>query len=94
VYNAVVRDGKIPENWSLSWLASMYKGKEDALECGLYRGIEMLVHILKMFERIIEVQGREKIQIDNLQFGFMGGKGTTDFHRLWMAVVALEKAYD
>ena len=36
--NAVVRDGKIPEDWSRSWLVNVYKGKGDALECGSYRG--------------------------------------------------------
>jgi len=41
VCNAVVKDSKILEDWSKSWLTSMYKGKGDALECGLYRGIKM-----------------------------------------------------
>jgi len=38
----------------------------------------MLAHVFKIFERIIEVWMREKVKIDNMQFGFMGGKGTTD----------------
>jgi len=71
---ASVKDGNIPECCSKSWLASMYKGKGDALECGLYQGIKMLGHALKIFERIIEVRVREKVYID---IGFMGGKGTT-----------------
>jgi len=33
--NAVVEDGKIAEGRSKRWLASVYKGKGDALECGL-----------------------------------------------------------
>jgi len=36
VYNAVVKDGKILKDWSKSWLASVYKGKGDALESALY----------------------------------------------------------
>jgi len=73
----VVKD-KIPKDWSKSWLAmSVYKGKGDALECGLYRGIQMLEHVLKIFARIIKLREREKVQIDSIQFGFMGGKGTT-----------------
>ena len=39
VCNAVVRDGKIPEDWSRSWMVNVYKGKGDALTCGSYRGI-------------------------------------------------------
>ena len=29
--NAVVRDGKIPKDWSRSWLVKVYMGEEDAL---------------------------------------------------------------
>ena len=41
--NAVVSDGKIPEDWSRSWLVNVYKGKGDALAYALaygsYRGV-------------------------------------------------------
>jgi len=78
VCNAVVIDGKIHEDWSKSWLASVHKDKGDTIECGSYRGIKMIEHVLKIFERFVEVQVKENIKIDNMQFGFMGGKGTTD----------------
>ena len=42
VCNAVVKDGKVPEDWSRSWMVNVYKGKgdaADALTCGSYRGI-------------------------------------------------------
>ena len=29
VCNAVVKDGKIPEDWSKSWMVNVYKGKGD-----------------------------------------------------------------
>ena len=38
--NAVVTDGKIPKDWSRSWLVNVYKGKGDVLACGSYRGIK------------------------------------------------------
>ena len=34
--NAVVRDGKIPEDQSRSWMINGCKGKGDALTCGSY----------------------------------------------------------
>jgi hypothetical protein len=34
--NAVVAEGKIPEDWKKSWMVDVYKGKGDALECGSY----------------------------------------------------------
>ena len=36
VCNAVVKDGKVPEDWSRSWMVNVYKGKGDALTCGSY----------------------------------------------------------
>ena len=54
VCNAVVRDGKIPEDWSRSWMTNVYKGKGDALTCGSYRGIKLLEHAMKVLERVTE----------------------------------------
>ena len=72
--NAVVRDGKIPEDWSRSWLVNVYKGKGDALECGSYRGIKLVEHAMKILERVIERRVRNVVKIDSMQFGFMPGK--------------------
>ena len=44
------------------------------MECGSYRGIKLLEHAMKVVERIF----RQQIKIDDMQFGFMKGKGTTD----------------
>ena len=38
---AIVRDGKIPDDWKKSLMVNVYKGKGDALECGSYRGIKL-----------------------------------------------------
>jgi len=61
-----------------------------------------LEHVLKIFDRNFEVQGREKVKIDNMQFGFKGSKGTTDaifiVRQLQNKYIAkkqgLEKAFD
>ena len=52
--NAIVSEGKIPEDWRKSLLIPVYKGKGDVLECGSYRGIKLLDHVMKVFERVIE----------------------------------------
>jgi len=62
VCNAAVEDGKIPEDWSKIWLASVYKNTGHTLEGGPYQGIMTS----KIIERIIEVKVREKIKIDNM----------------------------
>ena len=107
--NAVVREGKIPKDWSRSWLVNVYKGKGDALACGSYRGIKLVEHAMKVLERVIERRVRNIVKIDNMQFGFMAGKSTTDAifivrqlqekhlarnKELWTAFVDLEKAFD
>ena len=56
--NAVV-DGRIPEDWIKSWLVNVYKGKGDALACGLYRGIKLIEHAVKVLERVIEGRVRK-----------------------------------
>ena len=40
--------------------------------------IKLLEHAMKVVERIFEHRIRQQIVIDDMQFGFMKGKGTTD----------------
>ena len=76
--NAVVRDGRIPKDWSRSWLVNVYKGKGDALACGSYRGIKLVEHAMKVLERVIERRVRNIVKIDNMQFGSVARRSTTD----------------
>src|SRR5260221_14364496 len=46
VCNAIVKEGRIPVDWRKSWMVNVYKGKGDALECGSYRGIKLLDHVM------------------------------------------------
>ena len=78
VCNAVVKDGKIPEDWSRSWMVNVYKEKGDVLACGSYRGIKLLEHAMTVLERVVEGRVRKIVKIDSMQFGFMVGRGTTD----------------
>ena len=66
--NAVVRDGKIPKDWSRSWLVNVHKGKGDALACGSYRGIKMVEHAMKVLERVIERRVRNIVKIDSMHY--------------------------
>ena len=87
-------------------MVNVYKGKGDALTCGSYRGIKLLEHAMKVLERVIEGRVRKIVKIDDMQFGFMAGRSTTDAifivrqlqekylarnKELWMAFVDLEK---
>ena len=107
--NDIVRNGAIPSDWEHSFIINIYKGKGDALERGNYRGLKLLDHVMKGIERVIEKVIRERISIDDMQFGFMPGRGTTDAifilgqlqekhlaknKKLYFAFVDLEKAFD
>ena len=68
----------ISEDWKSSVVLPIYKGKGDTVEYESYRGNELLEHAMKVVERIFEYRIRQQIEIDDMQFGFVKGKGTTD----------------
>jgi len=78
--NSIVKEGSIPEDWKSSVVLPiyMYKGKRNPMDCGSYRGIKLLEHAMKVVKRIFEHRIWQQIVIDDMQFGFMKGKGTTD----------------
>ena len=107
--NSIIRDRKVPKDWEESYIINLYKGKGDALVRGNYRGLNLLEHVMKVLERVVEMEIRSSITIDDIQFGFMPGRGTTDaifivrqLHEkflaksknLYLAFVDLEKAFD
>ena len=102
-------EGRIPTDWTKSTLVPFYKGKGDPLECELYRAIKLLEQGMKVMERVLEKRVRSQVKIDDMQFGFMPGKGTTDAifimrqmqekhqakkKELYYFYVDLEKAFD
>ena len=106
---AIIRDGKVPSDWEQSFIVCLYKGKGGALERGNYRGLKLTEQVMKVLERIVDGLIRQVVSIDDSQFGFVPGRGTTDAifvvrqlqekylaanKRLYMAFVDLEKAFD
>ena len=104
-----MKEGSIPEDCKSSVVLPIYKSKGDPMECGSYRGIKLLEHAMKVVERIFEHRIRQQIEIVDMQFGFMKGKGTTDAifmarqvqenfrvkgKKLYFGFVDLEKASD
>ena len=74
----IIQERKIPEDWKKSVIVPVYKGKGSPLECGSYRAIKLLEHAMKVLERVLANRIREQVDIDDMQFGFTPGKGTTD----------------
>ena len=48
-----MKEGCILEGWKSSVVIPVYKGKDDPMECGSYRGIKLLEHAMKVVERIL-----------------------------------------
>jgi len=76
--NGILKEGCIPEDWKSSVILPIYKEKGDPTECGSYRGIKLLEHAMKVVQRIFEHRIWQQIEVDDIQFGFMKGKGNTD----------------
>jgi hypothetical protein len=99
----------MPEEWGDSLTIPIYKGKGDALLCGKYRGVRLLEHGMKVWEKVLEDRLKKIIKINECQFGFQQGKSTTDAifilrqvqerylekkKMLYHVFVDLEKAFD
>ena len=100
---------KMPEEWRNSVTVPIFKEKGDIQECGNYRGIKLMSHTMKVWEKVIDRRIREEKTMGEEQFGFMPGKGMPDAifaarlmiekHRerqkeLQLVIIDLEKAYD
>ena len=78
LFNRMLHGEKMPVEWRLSWLVPVYKGKGDVQECKNYRGIKLLSHTMKLWERVIESRLRGETTIAGNQFGFMPGHSTAE----------------
>ena len=108
-FNKLLRGEKMPDEWTRSLLAPMYKGKGDIKECENSSGIKLMSHSMKLWKKIIEARIRKEVTIAEQQFGFVPGRNTTDaifclrmLLEKWTegkkavhcAFIDLEKAYD
>src|ERR1700733_2360735 len=109
ILNDFMRSERLPDDLKISEIVTIFKQKGDAMECGNYRGIKLLEIGLKVYERVIERRIRQQVTIQDNQFGFMKGRGTTDAifilrqsqekvlegnERRYWTFVDLEKAFD
>ena len=75
-------DGRgMPDEWALSVVLPIFKGKGDAMSCGAHGGrggVKLLEHAMKIEEKVVERRLRGMVKVEEMQFGFMPGKGTID----------------
>ncbi|KAK3511388.1 hypothetical protein QTP70_006111 [Hemibagrus guttatus] len=109
LFNKVLESERMPEEWRRSVLVPIFKNKGDVQSCSNYRGIKLMSHTMKLWERVVEARLRKVVEICEQQYGFMPRKSTTDAifalrilmekyrdgqKELHCVFVDLEKAYD
>ncbi|KAK3523644.1 hypothetical protein QTP70_005831 [Hemibagrus guttatus] len=109
LFNRVLESERMPEEWRRSVLVLIFKNKGDVQSCSNYRGIKLMSHTMKLWERVVEARLRKVVEICEQQYGFMPRKSTTDAifalrilmekyrdgqRELYCVFVDLEKAYD
>ncbi|KAK3552554.1 hypothetical protein QTP86_014821, partial [Hemibagrus guttatus] len=109
LFNRVLESERMPEEWKRSVLVPIFKNKGDVQSCSNYRGIKLMSHTMKVWERVVEARLRKVVEICEQQYGFMPRKSTTDAifalrilmekyrdgqRELHCVFVDLEKAYD
>ncbi|KAK3526680.1 hypothetical protein QTP70_031470, partial [Hemibagrus guttatus] len=109
LFNRVLESERMPEEWRRSVLVPIFKNKGDVQSCSNYRGIKLMSHTMKVWERVVEARLRKVVEICEQQYGFMPRKSTTDAifalrilmekyrdgqRKLHCVFVDLEKAYD
>ena len=76
LFNRIVDEKEIPAEWNTSVIVNCFKNKGEATERGNYRGLKLLEHMMKVFKRVIEQEIKRVVDIDEMQIGFMPGRGT------------------
>ena len=73
-----VLDGKgMPEAWNTKCDGANLQGKRNVTNCSVYRGVKLVERGMKIVKRVLEKTIRALV-IDDMQFGFMPGRGTRD----------------
>ncbi|KAK3570304.1 hypothetical protein QTP86_017185 [Hemibagrus guttatus] len=109
LFNRVLESERVPEEWRRNLLVPIFKNKGDVQSCSNYRGIKLMSHTMKLWERVVKARLRKVVEICEQQYGFMPRKSTTDAifalrilmekyrdgqRELHCVFVDLEKVYD
>ncbi len=93
IFQRCWREVKIPSEWGTAVICPIIK-KRGKMMCEQYRGITLLCHVMKLYERVIEKRLRTVVEnkITDCQYGFRPGRGTTNL--VFALRHILEKAWE
>ncbi|KAK3557054.1 hypothetical protein QTP70_024466, partial [Hemibagrus guttatus] len=92
LFNRVLESERMPEEWRRSVLVPIFKNKGDVQSCSIYRGIKLMSHAMKLWERVVEARLRKVVEICEQQYGFMPRKSTT--YAIFALRILMEKYRD
>ena len=62
--NSCLIEGKIPVEWRTGLIIPIWKMKGDVHDPGKYRGISLLIQVLKLLERVLDGRIRKKMECE------------------------------
>ncbi|KAK3575651.1 hypothetical protein QTP86_031603, partial [Hemibagrus guttatus] len=60
LFNRVLESERMPEEWRRSVLVPIFKNKGDMQSCSNYRGIKLMSHTMKLWERVVEARDGQR----------------------------------
>jgi hypothetical protein len=54
LFNKILVSKRMPNEWRQSTLVPIFKNKGDIQSCSNYRGIQLMSHTMKLWERVVE----------------------------------------
>lgn len=93
IINEAWKAERIPQDWGRAIVCPIYK-KGDKTQCNNYRGISLLSHVGKIYERILETRLRTQIEnkLGEWQCGFRPNRSTTDL--VFTLKIIMEKSWE
>ncbi|KAL5579384.1 hypothetical protein UlMin_011826 [Ulmus minor] len=73
LFNRILESRKMPNLWRHSIVVPIYKNKGNIQNCSNYRGIKLMSHTMKLWERAIKQRLRSLTTVSDNQFGFVIG---------------------
>jgi hypothetical protein len=73
VFNNILNSEKIPSDWQLGHITTLYKGKGKKGKCSNERGITVSSNLGKLFERVINERASPLINMSDAQAGVQKG---------------------
>ena len=79
VMRVIWKEKKTPEDWKKGLIVPIFK-KGSRKECRNYRGVTLIPHCAKIYEKILESRIRAKVErkLREEQYGFRPGRSTVD----------------